>query len=61
MPDDPSTIRRLLGDIRKDCSVYQDALLQDPPLEMLVTIRQGLELCMDRLDKVRDWVDERIR
>lgn len=63
MPDDQNSIRRLLHSVGEACKIQGAVLLDSvlPTEEALVDLRQGLEISIEKLTTVRDWVDERLR
>ena len=61
MPDDQNSVRKHLSLVRDELRTLDGMLLGELTQDDLFFLRQGLELSRDRLQFVRDWVDERLR
>lgn len=61
MPDDQNSVRRRIAMVRDELRTLDGMLLGELTQDDLFFLRQGLELSKDRLQFVRDWVDERLR
>ena len=58
MPDDLATIRRTLAQVKATCGTLEGVLLEGVPSEeMAVDLRGRVEGAKDRLQIVRDWLD----
>lgn len=57
MPDSTHTIRRRLQEVRATCALCEEALLEEPSAEVAETLRFQVEAARDRLQQIRDWLD----
>jgi hypothetical protein len=61
MPDDQAAIRGTMREVIEACQMHQKALMHPLDEETVVDLRLGVEMSLESLRSVRDWLDERLR
>lgn len=61
MPDDAAYIRKVLKVVEESVNGCRIALIEPIDSDIALTLRQQMEGTQDRLQTVRDWLDEKVR